>query len=375
MSILIKGSILIFSLYSFQVLADNEIEQGVENKQSEKSLLEYWTPERLMNAKEMPYPKADPNQVQEIDKDSLEAPSEVEGFPQGEEGAPPENEIEPGSTPLIPQNMLDLKQETTSQFFFERGLSGANFTSSRLVPLTADLSYPYRTVGRLFFTIPGAGNYTCSASVLQQRVIVTAGHCVHSGNRSGYFTNFLFIPAYRDGKAPYQTWSWRYVVTTSTWATGGGNVPNAADYAMIEVNDKTISGTVRRLGSVTGYLGYRLVSLTPNHVHLLGYPCNLDSCSKMHQVMAQSFRSVAPNNVEYGSDMQGGSSGGPWVQNFGLTAVGQVGANNPYRNAIVGITSYGYVNERIMLQGSSVLDTRFANLRNIVCNHRAGNCS
>lgn len=118
-------------------------------------------------------------------------------------------------------------------------------------------------------------------------------------------TNLLFVPAFRDGVAPFQSWSAAYVVVPGTWATGGGTVPNAADYAMIELNDRTINGQVRRIGEVTGWLGYQTLRLLPNHAHLLGYPCNLDNCQKMHQVTAGSFRGVSPNNVEYGSDMRG----------------------------------------------------------------------
>ncbi|CEK10206.1 trypsin-like serine peptidase [Legionella hackeliae] len=362
-------SLIPLALYSTQILASDELEKGIENKQSEKSIYEYWTPERLMNAKEMPYPKVDPNAVQEIDIESLQLEK-----PQQKEGTPPAIEIEPDKTPLIPQTMINL-ESTLSEHFFNRGTSGANFTSSRLVPLSADLSYPFSAVGKLYFTVPGQGDAVCSASTIGQRIVLTAGHCVHSGTSSGYYTNFVFIPAYRDGNAPYRAWSWKFVLTTSEWATGGGVVPNAADYAMIEVNDKVINGSTTRLGLVTGMLGWIVNALIPNHAHLLGYPCNLDYCAKMHQVMSQSFRAVSPNNVEYGSDMRGGSSGGPWVQNFGIAAFGQTGGSNTARNAIVGVTSYGYIDSNIMLQGSSVLDSRFSSLRNRICAHRAGNCT
>lgn len=145
MKTFIKISTFLFILCSSQLWADNDVEQGVENNQPENSLLEYWTPERLMNAKEMPYPEADPNQLQELDKDPLNLEES-----QQEDGAPPEEDTELNLMPLIPESMLNLEQEEISQSFFNRGISGANFSSSRLVPITADLVYPYRTVGRLF---------------------------------------------------------------------------------------------------------------------------------------------------------------------------------------------------------------------------------
>ena len=54
------------------------------------------------------------------------------------------------------------------------GSGGGHFTSSRLVPESADESYPYSTVGKLFFAIPGQGDFYCSAAVIRNRVIATA---------------------------------------------------------------------------------------------------------------------------------------------------------------------------------------------------------
>ena len=108
---------------------------------------------------------------------------------------------------------------------------------------------------------------------------------------------------------------------------------------------------------------------------MLGYPCNLDSCEQMHEVTAGDFQDVAPNDVEYGSDMGGGSSGGPWIQNFGTASSGQTGGFRTDRNAVVGITSYGYVSTDPKLQGSSIPDNRWVNLWNSVCGQRAGNCT
>jgi V8-like Glu-specific endopeptidase len=255
------------------------------------------------------------------------------------------------------------------------GTFNAHFTSSRLIPLTADTSYPYRTVGKLFFTIPGQGDFVCSASVIKPRLILTAGHCVHSGTASpGFFTNWRFAPAFRDGVAPFQTWDWNFVITTSTWASGGGSVPNAADYALIELRDRSINNVVRRIGDVTGFLGFQTLSLLPNHAHILGYPGNLDSGQKMHQVTAESFRAVSPNCVEYGSDMRGGSSGGPFVQNFGQLATGQTGGTNTGINRVIGVVSYGYTSTDPKVQGSSILDSRFTSILNTSCGRQAGNC-
>jgi V8-like Glu-specific endopeptidase len=209
--------------------------------------------------------------------------------------------------------------------------------------------------------------------VINFRVVVTAGHCVHSGSggAAGFFENFMFVPGYVVGIAPFGTWTVTFVTVTNTWATGGGGVPNAADYAMFEMAD--LNGS--RIGNVTGFLGWRTLGLNPNHVTMLGYPVGFDGGELMHRVDAESFRNTPPNTVEYGSDMTGGSSGGPWVQNFGEPSIGQTGGLNAGLNQVVGITSYGFVSPNPKTQGSSVPDQRWVDLFNAVCADGAGNCT
>jgi len=106
--------------------------------------------------------------------------------------------------------------------------TGAFFTTSRVFPDSATLSYPWRAAGKLFFHDPRTnGNFICSASVLRPRLIVTAGHCVYqakpaSGTRY-FFNNFLFVPAFRQippaaSVAPYCSWTTAYRITTGAWA-------------------------------------------------------------------------------------------------------------------------------------------------------------
>lgn len=354
---------------------------SLEIKNNNADILQYWTPERLKNAKPLT-PMIDENAVipdiinnqKDVGVSGRGKGPRLKDTSQFLEQlyAPSDDHIEPNKKdpgPIIPNNA---------------GSFGKQFSSTRIFPMftggnaqfSADRAYPRRTVGKLFFTEPGVGDFVCSASVLRPRVVVTAGHCVHkgSGGQAGFFTNWVFIPSFRSGVAPFGSWTPRYVTVTTTWATGNGIVPNAADYAMFEMNDKNSI----KIGTVTGYLGYFTLKLNNNHADLLGYPCNLDNCQKMHDVTAQSATAVSPNNVTYGSDMRGGSSGGPWVQNFGELASGQTGGTNPGLNQIIGITSWGYESTAPKVQGSSIPDTRFAGSANslltIVCNHRAGNC-
>lgn len=341
------------------------------------SVIAYWTPERILSAKPLPLPK--PTVASTFADDAEGNYVEAHGTPTGADGAPPRGKAPAGlATRLFTPEEAEIAAAKAALEEYDAiegnnfGSLNGHFSSSRVFPDAATTTYPYLTVGKLFFTIPGEGNFICSGSAIKKRVILTAGHCVHSGNNSnsGFYTNFMFVPAYRNGVAPVGAWDWAYVIVTGTWFSGGASFPNAADYAMIEPRDKGAS----ILGNVTGFLGFQTLKLRPNHAHLLGYPANHDSGNRMHQVTAQSLRAASPNAVEYGSDMRGGSSGGPWVQNFGVVASGQTGGSNTGSNRVIGITSYGFVSTTPLIQGSSVPDSRFTSILNTICAHKAGNC-
>lgn len=324
----------------------------------------YWTPERLRDAQ--PLLRAEKN----LDALDLQ-PEETAAVPSGVlgEGQGPTAGIRPDLRNRLFDSLEDAAMTAKSlRPVGEKtsGTAGAFFTSARLVPSTADLTYPYSAVGKLFFTKPGQGDFYCSASVLRLRVVLTAAQCIHSGKANpGFYTNFRFVPAYRSGAAPFGTWNWNYVIVSTTWTQGGGTVPNAADYGMIEVQDQAINNVVRKLGEVVGFLGYQTLKLRPNHAHLLAYASNFDGGEKMHQVTSQSFRAAAANNVEYGSDMRAGSIGGPLIQDFG---------DNAALVKVIGVLSSFNNSTAIKVEGASIPDSRFTGLLTTVCAHRAGNC-
>ena len=72
--------------------------------------------------------------------------------------------------------------------------------------------------------------------------------------------------------------------------------------------------------------------------------------------------------------MSGGSSGGPWVQNFGVKSSGQSGGLNANANRVVGVTSYGFVSRQPKAQGSSSPSAVFRDLFERACDKRANAC-
>ncbi|HVG06994.1 MAG TPA: hypothetical protein VNM67_04760 [Thermoanaerobaculia bacterium] len=330
------------------------------NKKAEK----HWTAERYAAARPLPMQEVDsgvdPFPAAQAEESSLGGRSAAGRAPVAGVRADSSNRLFEAEMAVRVEEDLDSIAAPSS------GSGGGYFTSSRLVPGSADRTYPYTTVGKLYFTIPGQGDFYCSAAVIRNRVIATAAQCVHSGTASpGFFTDFEFVPAYRDGAAPFGIWAWEYLTVPSTWTSGNGKLPHASDFALIELEDQLVDGALRTIGDVVGYLGYATLRLRPNHAHLLAYSSSHDNGEKIHQVTAKDHKSAAPSNVLYGSDMRGGSAGGPLIQDFGdnPALVKWVGALSTYNNS-----------SAVKTQGASIPDSRFTSLLNNVCAHRAGNC-
>jgi len=236
------------------------------------------------------------------------------------------------------------------------------------VPEDARVVYPYSAIGKLFFS-SGGSDFVCSAAVISARIVATAGHCVFSSRR--FHRNFLFVPAFHEGNAPFGEWSVDEVLTTEAWSRGGDVVPNESDYGMFVMADQA----GERIGDVTGWLGFQTNQLAPNAVTILGYPANLDRGRQMHHTTSSDWDTVdGTDAIVYGSDMGGGASGGPWVMNFGKRAQGQNRGRNRLDNRIVGHSSFGSSDPNFLVLGSSPLDGAYRDLFNEACSGDTRNC-
>ena len=197
----------------------------------------------------------------------------------------------------------------------------------RISPYT---TYPYVTVGKLFFKQNGK-SYVGSAASIGNYAIFTAGHCVHSGNgkASGWSTNVVFVPAYKNGVAPRGQWSASYLVTRSKWYNNGN--PNGLTEDMGGAILHKLSG--RKISQRVGWLGAAWNFSRYQHWHAVGYPAAAPYNGKL---MWDTQASYAYNGtvsgikpVGIGCDMTGGCSGGPWIRRFGSSQL--LNGVNSYR--------------------------------------------
>jgi hypothetical protein len=210
-------------------------------------------------------------------------------------------------------------------------------------------TYPVSTVGKVFFTNNG-GNYVCSGSVIFTNTVDTAGHCVANTDGTHMFdSSFLFCPSYNAGVNPaVGCWAATSFVTATDWLNSNSL---EADYgAAILSTCGTVNCT--SVANVTGFLGVAwnwpedspsstTAPMGTENWFAFGYPAGSPFDGNFIVVAASEFgyedsdgnNLGHPNSHAMGNDMTGGSSGGPWIWQFGTG--NYVNGHNDWRHTAV----------------------------------------
>jgi V8-like Glu-specific endopeptidase len=281
----------------------------------------------------------------------------------------------------IPKSITSEDQVTPQEF----GTSSQPFTSNRVNALgdNTQFYYAYRPTGKLFFNI-GSATYVCSASLIKPGVVVTAAHCVANFGQRQFYSNWVFVPSYSNGVAPYGVWRAASATVMSTYYYG---TDSCAVSGIVCQNDVAVL-TLQPQGGVyagnrTGWYGYGWNGYGFNGsaqalIDQLGYPVALDGGLLMQRNDSQGYTSSSfSNNTIIGSLMTGGSSGGPWHVNLGIapTLSGTSFGNAAARNTVVGVTSWGYTSTTVKQQGASPFTSgNIVPLVNAVCGATPGAC-
>lgn len=199
-----------------------------------------------------------------------------------------------------------------------------------------------KTTGKVFFTLGGT-NYQCSGSSVKANnkdLVLTAGHCVNEGP-GAFAKNFIFIPGYNDGAAPYGKFPARKLTTTTQWKNKG------------DLNYDVGLAVVSRsrgvhLASKVGAQGIAFNQPRGKIMYSFGYPAASPyDGSSLAWCHAQVVNDSEGDSSDQGMNcnMTGGSSGGPWYLNYNeSTGIGLANSLNSFKYQVLlfaGNTMYG----------------------------------
>ncbi|MET9465406.1 peptidase [Streptomyces sp. NPDC006544] len=168
-----------------------------------------------------------------------------------------------------------------------------------------------KTSGRVFFTFNGK-NASCSGDSITSAngsTVITAGHCVKY--QGAWHTNWTFVPGYDNGNAPYGQWTATKTFATDQWVASEDMNMDVGLAVVAPLNGQNLSQVVGAQGIVFNG-GYN------KKMYAFGFPAaapydgtKLVYCSGN---TGKDFLLTKDHGLP--CNMTGGSSGGPWFQDF-----------------------------------------------------------
>ncbi|MFD7320742.1 trypsin-like serine peptidase [Streptomyces sp. NPDC059875] len=171
-----------------------------------------------------------------------------------------------------------------------------------------------KTSGRVFFTFQGR-TASCSGNAVtsqNQSTVITAGHCVKY--QGAWHTNWVFVPAYDNGSAPYGQWTATKTLTTPQWEASEDINYDIGAAVVAPLNGQ-------KLTSVTGAQGIQFNGGYNKPMYAFGFPAAspYDGSKLIHCAGNSSKDFLFSQDHSLACNMTGGSSGGPWFTGFNET--------------------------------------------------------
>jgi hypothetical protein len=260
----------------------------------------YWTKDRLLSAKPVAVPEVAPAQAKAL---------QLSTQPIGPPGSVAPSAPQATSTPVPAGNA-----------------SGDLWLGSG------------RTTGKVFFTDNAGSNYVCSGSAVNSEsklIVWTAGHCVFdisyscSAGSSGFYHNWAYVPAYRNGAAPYGIWTSRELWTLSGYCNG--TWPSAMPYDSGAAVMNRNNG--RAIANVTGANGISWNQPTAQTIFALGYPQAAPyNGETLRYCYGGTFTDTSNGARGIACAMTAGASGGPWLRAYNSSlGVGSLNGASSYK--------------------------------------------
>ena len=193
-----------------------------------------------------------------------------------------------------------------------------------------------KTAGRVFFTYQGR-QASCSGDAVtsgNRSVVLTAGHCVKLDG--AWHTDWVFVPGYDNGNAPFGTWSAKKTLTTPQWEAS-----EDINYDVGAAVVNPLDG--QSLTDVVGGQGVAFNQARGQDMFAFGWPAAdpYDGTKEIY-CSGTTFDAFISDGIGMTCDMTGGASGGPWFLSFNEgDGTGVQNSVNSYKINLVDIWMFG----------------------------------